>query len=70
MALPAAPRSMVSINGVAFEIGQGPLNVREAFGGDAVLLYTSGQPVPTDEWGLTLQPLQHGSSYYLVPLIS
>ncbi|XP_068665553.1 WUSCHEL-related homeobox 9-like [Aristolochia californica] len=59
-------RSTVFINDVAFEVGMGPLNVREAFGDDAVLLHASGQPVLTNEWGITLHALQHGASYYLV----
>ncbi|KAK8959199.1 WUSCHEL-related homeobox 8 [Platanthera guangdongensis] len=58
--------SMVFINDVAYEVMAGPLNLRETFGPDAVLLHASGHPVLTDEWGLTLQPLQHGASYYLV----
>ncbi|PHT89969.1 WUSCHEL-related homeobox 9 [Capsicum annuum] len=59
-------RSTVFINDVAFEIGLGPFNVREVFGEDAVLFHSSGEPLITNEWGLTLQPLQHGAFYYLV----
>lgn len=59
-------RATVFINDVAFEIPVGPLNLREAFGDQAVLLYSSGHPVPTDDWGVTLQSLHHGASYYLV----
>ncbi|CAA7402556.1 unnamed protein product [Spirodela intermedia] len=61
-----APRSTVFINGVAFDVGTGPVNLREAFGEHAVLLQTSGHPVLVDDWGVTLHPLQHGASYYLV----
>lgn len=61
-------KSTVFINGVAFEVGSGPLNVREAFGDEAVLIHSTGQPVLTNEWGLTLHSLQHGASYYLVKL--
>ncbi|PKA48738.1 WUSCHEL-related homeobox 9 [Apostasia shenzhenica] len=68
--LQAAARSTVFINEVAYELFPGPVNVREAFGEEAILLHSSGQPVLTDEWGLTLQPLQHGASYYLVNLLS
>ncbi|MBA0565575.1 hypothetical protein Golob_010442 [Gossypium lobatum] len=53
-------RSTVFINDVAFEVTVGPFNVREAFGDDAILINSSGQPVLTNEWGLTLQSLQHG----------
>ncbi|KAI9121613.1 hypothetical protein K1719_008646 [Acacia pycnantha] len=60
-------KSTVFINDVAFEVGVGPVNVREAFGDDAVLIHvSSGQPVLVDQWGITLQPLQHGASYYLI----
>ncbi|XP_051125012.1 WUSCHEL-related homeobox 9-like isoform X2 [Andrographis paniculata] len=59
-------KSMVFINDVCFEVGVGPFNVREAFGDDAVLVHSSGQPVLTNDWGVTLQPLQHGAFYYLL----
>ncbi|KAK1326860.1 WUSCHEL-related homeobox 8 [Acorus calamus] len=59
-------RVTVFINEMAFEVGVGPINLREAFGDDAVLLHSSGHPVLTDHLGLTLHPLQHGASYYLV----
>lgn len=62
----SAAKSTVFINDVAFEVSVGPFNVREAFGGDAVLINSSGQPVLTNEWGVTLQSLQHGAFYYLV----
>ncbi|MBA0720328.1 hypothetical protein Goshw_015510 [Gossypium schwendimanii] len=63
-------RSTVFINDVAFEVTVGPFNVREAFGDDAILINSSGQPVLTNEWGLTLQSLQHGGFYYLVRSLS
>uniref|UniRef100_A0A7N1A0I9 Homeobox domain-containing protein n=1 Tax=Kalanchoe fedtschenkoi TaxID=63787 RepID=A0A7N1A0I9_KALFE len=59
-------KSTVFINDVAFEVNCGPFHVREAFGNDAVLLHSTGQPVLTNEWGVTLQPLQHGAFYYLI----
>ncbi|KAL7129926.1 hypothetical protein ABFS83_13G101000 [Erythranthe nasuta] len=58
-------RSTVFINDVCFEVGYGPFSVREAFGDDAVLIHSSGHPVLTNEWGVTLHPLQHGAFYYL-----
>ncbi|XP_076952157.1 WUSCHEL-related homeobox 9-like [Bidens hawaiensis] len=61
-----AGKSTVFINDVAFEVALGPFNVREAFGDDAVLIHSYGQPVVTNEWGVTLQSLQHGAFYYLV----
>lgn len=59
-------KSTVFINGVAFEVASGPFNVREAFGDEAVLIHSTGQPVLTNDWGLTLHSLQHGAYYYLV----
>lgn len=59
-------RLMVFINDVAFEVASGPFNVREAFGDDSVLIHSTGQPVLTNQWGVTLHSLQHGACYYLV----
>ncbi|CAI9787947.1 unnamed protein product [Fraxinus pennsylvanica] len=60
-------KSTVFIDDVCFEVAVEELfNVREAFGDDAVLVHSSGQPVLTNEWGVALQPLQHGAFYYLV----
>ncbi|CAA0817844.1 WUSCHEL-related homeobox 8 [Striga hermonthica] len=59
-------KSTVFINDVCFEVGSGPFNVRESFGDDAVLIHSSGQPVLTNDWGVTLYPLQHGAFYYLL----
>ena len=59
-------KSTVFINDVAFEVAVGPFNVREAFGDDAVLIHATGQPVLTNQWGVTLHSLQHGACYYLV----
>lgn len=59
-------KSTVFINDVAFEVTMAPFNVRESFGDDAVLVHSSGQPVLTNEWGVTLEPLQHGTFYYLI----
>ncbi|XP_057738258.1 WUSCHEL-related homeobox 9-like [Arachis stenosperma] len=57
----------VFINDVAFEVAAGPFNVREAFGEDAVLIHAiTGQPLLTNQWGLTLHSLHHGASYYLL----
>ncbi|KAL1567404.1 WUSCHEL-related homeobox 9-like isoform X1 [Salvia divinorum] len=64
---PTPPKSMVFINDVCFDVAIGvPFNVRETFGNDVVLIQALGQPVPTDEWGVTQQPLQHGGFYYLL----
>nr|XP_043625693.1 WUSCHEL-related homeobox 9-like [Erigeron canadensis] len=59
-------KTIVFINDMPFEVAVGPFNVKEAFGGDAVLIDSSGQTVVTNEWGVTVQSLQHGAFYYLV----
>ncbi|XP_075499544.1 WUSCHEL-related homeobox 9-like isoform X1 [Primulina tabacum] len=59
-------KSTVFVNDVCLEVGSGPFNVREAFGNDAVLVQLSGQPVITNEWGVTVQPLHHGDFYHLL----
>ncbi|XP_019189695.1 PREDICTED: WUSCHEL-related homeobox 8-like [Ipomoea nil] len=57
----------VFINDLAFEVTTVHFNVKAAFSDDAVLIhYSSGQPLLTNEWGLTLAPLQGGAYYYLV----
>lgn len=66
----SAAKSTVFINDVAFEVSVGPFNVRETFGDDAVLINSYGHPVLTNEWGATLQSLQHGAFYYLVRTLS
>ncbi|KAK9068897.1 hypothetical protein SSX86_013013 [Deinandra increscens subsp. villosa] len=63
---PTSGKSTVFINDVAFEVPIGPFSVREAFGDDAVLIHSHGLPVVTNEWGVTLQSLQHGAVYYLI----
>ncbi|XWS18461.1 hypothetical protein CRYUN_Cryun32bG0045500 [Craigia yunnanensis] len=65
-----AARSTVFINDVAFEVAVGPFNVREAFGDDTILINSAGQLVLTNEWGETIQSLQHGGFYYLVRSLS
>nr|XP_004505393.1 WUSCHEL-related homeobox 9-like isoform X2 [Cicer arietinum] len=56
----------VIINDVVFEVDVGPFNVREAFGDGAVLFDSTGHPILTDDWGVTLHSLHHGASYYLI----
>ncbi|XP_074272321.1 WUSCHEL-related homeobox 9-like [Silene latifolia] len=60
-------KSTVFINGMAIEVPCAPFNVKEEFGEDVMLVNAStGHPVMTNEWGVTLHALQHGASYYLV----
>lgn len=56
------------INGVATEVGRGPLDIKSAFGGDYVLFHSSGVAVETNDYGFVVQGLEHGQSYFLVIL--
>ncbi|KAL0404678.1 UNVERIFIED_CONTAM: WUSCHEL-related homeobox 11 [Sesamum radiatum] len=56
----------VFINGVATEVGRGPVDMKAMFGGDFVLFHSSGVPVQVNEFGFLVQSLQHGESYFLV----
>ena len=49
-----------------FKVDVRPFNIRASFGDGAVLLDSSGTPVLTDEWGVTLDSLHHGATYFLV----
>ncbi|VVB08107.1 unnamed protein product [Arabis nemorensis] len=59
-------RLTVFINDMPFEVIAGLFNVKDAFGKDAVLINSFGQPILTDEFGVTFQPLQNGAVYYLI----
>lgn len=58
------------INGVATELGRGPVDVKAMFGGDFVVFHSSGAAVEVNEHGFLVQSLQHGESYFLVFLSS
>ncbi|AED95323.1 WUSCHEL-related homeobox 8 [Arabidopsis thaliana] len=59
-------RMTVFINEMPIEVVSGLFNVKAAFGNDAVLINSFGQPILTDEFGVTYQPLQNGAIYYLI----
>jgi hypothetical protein len=61
-----AAKCTVSIDDQIIEVDSGPFNIRQIFGDEAILVDSSGQLVLTDEWGVTLDSLQHGASYFLV----
>ncbi|KAK9714660.1 hypothetical protein RND81_06G110300 [Saponaria officinalis] len=49
----------VFINGMAIEVPNGGFNVKEEFGEDVMLVHaTTGHPVVTNEWGVTVHGLQ------------
>lgn len=59
----------VLINKIPVEVPVGSINVRDAFGENAVLLHSTGEPVLVNEWGFTLECLQQGAEYYVVYLM-
>jgi hypothetical protein len=61
-----AAKCTVSINNQVFDADVGHFNVRVIFGDGVILTDSFLQPVPIDEWGVTLEPLQNGASYFLV----
>ncbi|PON64535.1 Homeodomain transcription factor [Parasponia andersonii] len=60
----------VFINGVPTEVPKGPIDLKPMFGQDVILVHSSGVPVPTNDFGILLQSLQRGESYFLVPRAS
>ncbi|XP_043696498.1 WUSCHEL-related homeobox 11 [Telopea speciosissima] len=56
----------VFINGIPTEVPRGPLDLKAMFGQDLLLVHSSGVPVPFNEFGISLQSLQLGESYFLV----
>ncbi|CAN6354348.1 unnamed protein product [Urochloa humidicola] len=46
------------------------LDVKLAFGEAAVLVRHTGEPVPVDEFGVTVEPLQQDTLYYLLMVIN
>ncbi|XP_042059426.1 WUSCHEL-related homeobox 6-like [Salvia splendens] len=59
----------VFVNGVATEVGRGPVDVKAMFGGDLVVYHSSGLAVEMNEYGILMQGLQHGESYFLVIIL-
>ncbi|KAK8961889.1 WUSCHEL-related homeobox 11 [Platanthera guangdongensis] len=55
----------VYINGVLTEVPTGPMDIRSVFGQNAILVHSSGEAVAVNEFGVTLQGLQMGESYFL-----
>ncbi|RCV14573.1 hypothetical protein SEVIR_2G449200v4 [Setaria viridis] len=61
------PGSMtVFINGVATEVPRGPIDLRSMFGQDVMLVHSTGGLLPVNEYGVLMQSLQMGESYFLV----
>ncbi|KAF8680774.1 hypothetical protein HU200_045620 [Digitaria exilis] len=56
----------VFINGVATEVPRGPIDLRSMFGQDVVLVHSTGGLLPVNEYGVLMQSLQMGESYFLL----
>ncbi|KAJ3676611.1 hypothetical protein LUZ60_004023 [Juncus effusus] len=59
---------MVFINGTALEVPRGPIDLRSFFGQDVMLVHSSGELVPVNEFGFLTKGLQMGESYFLVSM--
>ncbi|XP_078160245.1 WUSCHEL-related homeobox 11-like [Carex rostrata] len=57
----------VFINGVPMEVPRGPIDLRTTFDQDVMLVNSSGEPLPINEYGILIQSLQMGGSYFAVP---
>ena len=56
----------VFINGVATEVPRGPIDLRSMFGQDVMLVHSTSGILPVNEYGILMQSLQMGESYFLV----
>ncbi|KAK4743676.1 hypothetical protein SAY87_009988 [Trapa incisa] len=56
----------VFINGIPTEVPRGPIDMKAVFGQNALLVHSSGLPLPINEFGFLMQSLDHGESYFLV----
>ncbi|XP_042452961.1 WUSCHEL-related homeobox 11-like [Zingiber officinale] len=56
----------VFINGVLSEVPRGTFDMRSMFGYNWMLVHSSGEVVPLNEYGFLMQSLQMGESYFLV----
>ncbi|XP_010089195.2 WUSCHEL-related homeobox 11, partial [Morus notabilis] len=56
----------VFINGVPTEVPKGIIDLKPMFGQDVILVHSSGVPLPTNEFGILMQSMQPGESYFLV----
>lgn len=57
------------INGIASEVPRGPIDLRAMFGQDVMLVHSSGDLLPVNEYGILMHSLQMGESYFLVSSI-
>lgn len=58
----------VFINGVPMEMPRGPIDLRAMFGQDVMLVHSTGALLPVNDYGILMQSLQIGESYFLVTI--
>ena len=58
----------VFINGVPMEVPRGPIDLRAMFGQDVMLVHSTGALLPVNDYGILIQSLQMGESYFLVTI--
>ncbi|KAJ3682965.1 hypothetical protein LUZ60_013192 [Juncus effusus] len=56
----------VFINGVPMEMPRGPIDLRATFGQDVMILNSTGELLPVNQYGILMQSLQMGENYFLV----
>ncbi|KAJ8478758.1 hypothetical protein OPV22_022485 [Ensete ventricosum] len=59
----------VFINGIPSEVPRGPIDLRATFGQNVMLVHSSGELLPINEYGILLQSLQMGESYFLNSIV-
>ena len=57
---------IVIVNDIPMQVPKEPINLGTFFGDDALLLDSSGHMVQVNEWGFTMEGLEHGATYFLV----
>ncbi|KAL5210816.1 hypothetical protein ABZP36_006439 [Zizania latifolia] len=55
----------VFINGVSMEVPRGLIDLRGMFGQDVMLVHSTGALLPVNDYGILIQSLQMGESYFL-----
>jgi hypothetical protein len=51
------------------EVPRGPVDLRTTFDRDVVLVNSSGELLPVNEYGILMQSLQMGESYFAVIIL-
>lgn len=54
------------MNGIPTQVPLCPIEVEAVFGQNAIVVHSSGVPLPINEFGFLMQSLEPGESYFLV----